>query len=114
MSRTNESESADLRGVAKVSLERSPGELLTPLSAIRSHCLGCCGRSPKETALCTITQCPLWPYRFGKRTRARMIVAEERLKPGLNKGWWAEWLETYTGQGYFQTEQAARAKEREE
>jgi len=38
---------------------------LTPLSAIRAHCLECVGWSPIEVKLCSCILCPLFPYRFG-------------------------------------------------
>lgn len=54
-----------------------------PLRAIRSKCLDCsCGRA-KEVELCPVTNCGLWPFRFGKRpatvARAKQII-------GLAKG----------------------------
>ena len=101
-----------IRASAKLSIERKPGELLTPLKSIRSNCLGCCCGSAKEVALCTVTYCPAWPYRFGKRTRARKIVAEERTLGQVKDKWWAEHLNGYTQQGYYRTEQAARERER--
>ena len=39
---------------------------LTPLKAIRLHCLECMGWSWKEVELCTGKLCPLYPFRFGK------------------------------------------------
>lgn len=39
--------------------------ILTPIKAIRSHCLDCmCGQAT-EVRLCPITDCSLWPYRMG-------------------------------------------------
>lgn len=38
---------------------------LTPLKAIRKHCIECCGGSPKEVRLCTDKTCFLWSFRFG-------------------------------------------------
>ena len=40
--------------------------LLTPLKAIRDHCLECMGWSAYEVKNCTGKLCPLYPYRFGK------------------------------------------------
>lgn len=40
-------------------------EILTPIKAIRSHCLDCmCGQAT-EVRLCPITDCSLYPYRMG-------------------------------------------------
>lgn len=40
---------------------------LTPMKAIRYQCLECVGWSFKEVELCTDPNCPLHPYRSGKR-----------------------------------------------
>ena len=37
----------------------------TPLQAIRLKCLDCTCQQPKEIRECTITSCPLHPFRFG-------------------------------------------------
>ncbi len=42
----------------------------TPLKAIRKHCLGCCGGRPKEVRYCPLTDCPIWPFRFGRKPDA--------------------------------------------
>ena len=39
----------------------------TPIKAIRKKCLDCTNGSRKEVRLCTIIECPLYPYRFGRR-----------------------------------------------
>lgn len=40
----------------------------TPLNAIRRKCVDdCSGGSAKHVAYCLSSECPLWPYRFGKR-----------------------------------------------
>lgn len=39
---------------------------LTRKEAIKSKCLDCsCGKR-EEVRRCTLTSCPLWPYRTGK------------------------------------------------
>ena len=38
---------------------------LSPLKAIRAHCLACSGFQPKEVRNCSITNCPLHLYRLG-------------------------------------------------
>ena len=40
---------------------------LTPMRAIRGKCLDCCCGSPAEVRMCPAENCPLHPYRFGKR-----------------------------------------------
>jgi len=42
----------------------------TPLEAIRMKCLDCCGDIPKEVKECTVDDCPLYIYRFGKYPRS--------------------------------------------
>ena len=39
----------------------------TPLKSIRKKCLDCSCGSRKEVRECPIIQCPLYPYRFGRR-----------------------------------------------
>ncbi len=49
---------------------REPGEVATPIIAIRNFCLECCGYQPSEVKLCTAPKCWLYPYRFGCRPEA--------------------------------------------
>ena len=44
-------------------------KVLTPMKAIRAKCLDCSCYQPKKVRLCPVTQCPLWPYRMGKRRK---------------------------------------------
>lgn len=51
-----------------------PRPQLTPLKAIRKHCLACMGGSRKEVAACTAApdsthSCTLWVYRMGHNPR---------------------------------------------
>ena len=39
----------------------------TPLKVIRLKCVDCSGGQPREVRLCPVEQCPLWPYRMGRR-----------------------------------------------
>jgi len=39
----------------------------TPIKAMRKKCLDCCCGSRKEVRECPVVQCPLYPYRFGRR-----------------------------------------------
>ncbi len=41
----------------------------TPLRAIRAKCLDCCAGSPQEVRLCPVHDCPLYPFRFGRRPK---------------------------------------------
>lgn len=42
-------------------------KVLTPLKAIRQHCIFCSGGNIHEPKHCTITDCALYPYRLGHR-----------------------------------------------
>ena len=37
-----------------------------PAKAIRAYCLSCCLENSAEVRECAATECPLWPFRFGK------------------------------------------------
>lgn len=37
------------------------------LKAVRRKCLDCSGGSTAEVRLCILVDCPLWPFRFGRR-----------------------------------------------
>lgn len=39
---------------------------VSPLKAIRKHCIDCCGGSKHEVKLCTCTDCDLFIFRFGR------------------------------------------------
>lgn len=41
--------------------------MLTPIKAIRAKCLDCCCENKMEVRLCTVQNCPLFPYRMGHR-----------------------------------------------
>lgn len=46
---------------------------LTPIKAIKGHCLNCSGGSKKEVRECIITNCPLYSYRMGKNPNRKGI-----------------------------------------
>ena len=39
----------------------------TPIKAIREKCLDCSCYQPKEVRECVVINCPLYPYRMGRR-----------------------------------------------
>jgi hypothetical protein len=43
-----------------------PPKILPPLRAVRHRCLDCVCELPEEVKVCPVTDCPLWPFRFGK------------------------------------------------
>lgn len=60
--------------------------MTTPLKAIREKCLDC-SFNASEVKQCPVTDCALWPFRFGKNpfvkrtmTQAQRDAATERLK----------------------------------
>ena len=46
---------------------------LTPIKAIRAHCLKCGGGQPKEVRDCLIPECPIFPFRMGKNPNRKGI-----------------------------------------
>ena len=50
----------------------------TPLRAIRAKCLDCCADSPGEVRRCSLADCPLHPFRFGRSPKKRSLSAEQR------------------------------------
>lgn len=54
-----------VRSPGVVTRRREPAECPAPLTAIRNHCLECCGWQLAETKKCTAPKCWLWPYRMG-------------------------------------------------
>ena len=49
-------------------------KVLTPMKAMRAKCLDCCCGEVKEVRNCPATECPLWPYRMGKRPTVDDLV----------------------------------------
>lgn len=48
--------------------------ILTPIKAIRKKCLDCSNGERKEVKECPIKDCPIWPYRMGKRPKEDEMV----------------------------------------
>lgn len=51
--------------------------ITSPIKAIRTKCLDCCYGQYNEVKLCTIHNCSLYPFRFGKNPY-RKEMSEER------------------------------------
>ena len=52
---------ADKRG-----LQGFSGKIITsPVKAVRAKCIDCCCGSSREVRFCPVTDCPLFPFRFG-------------------------------------------------
>lgn len=45
-----------------------------PLRTIRMKCLDCCCGQQSEVKACTIRDCALWPYRFGRFPRPEELT----------------------------------------
>lgn len=43
--------------------------VLTPIKAIRAKCMDCSNNQFKEIRFCPIDDCPLYPYRMGRRPK---------------------------------------------
>ena len=58
---------------------------ISATKAIRLKCLDCCCGNPNEVRLCTIPNCPLYPFRFGKdpyrkpRSEAQREIARQNM-----------------------------------
>ena len=50
----------------------------TPLKAIRKKCLDCSYFQPTEVRRCTVINCPIYPYRFGRRPNKETIDTLKR------------------------------------
>jgi hypothetical protein len=44
-------------------------KVLRPMKAIRAKCVECSGGNRAEVRQCEIEDCPLWPYRLGRRPK---------------------------------------------
>lgn len=56
---------------------------LSPVKAIKKHCLDCSGGSKKEVRECIIQDCPLYPFRLGKNPNRKGL----RLKTTPSQEW---------------------------
>jgi len=45
----------------------------TPIKAIRKKCLDCTCNQHQEIRLCTVIDCPIYPYRMGRRPDEKTI-----------------------------------------
>jgi len=58
--------------------------MLSPLKAIRKHCIECHGNQRDMVPDCPDLECHLYPYRMGKNPTLQ-AAARERSNPGLVK-----------------------------
>jgi hypothetical protein len=57
-------------------------KVLTPLKAIRKHCLECVGNCREDVRTCTGTDCQPWLYRFGTNPYRKEMTEGERNRRG--------------------------------
>ena len=79
------------------------------IQSVRKYCLDCAGESSKEVALCQITECPLWPYRFG--VRPRTAAYKERMAQAVEK-WPVDTAEMPCFSDFQAVKQASKRKTR--
>ena len=58
---------------------RRPGEIATPRTTIRNHCLECMGYDGADVRRCTAPKCWAWPYRNGNT--GPLDLADPRISP---------------------------------
>ena len=58
-------EGRDPRSLSQAQLAEMGHKPMSPLRAIRAHCLDCCAGSAQEVATCMQLRCPSWPFRTG-------------------------------------------------
>lgn len=46
--------------------------ILTPIKSIRAKCKDCTNNQFLEIKECALKDCPLWPYRMGKRPKRKI------------------------------------------
>jgi hypothetical protein len=50
---------------------------LTPLKAIKAHCIECSGGTPQEARLCETFNCSLHSFRLGKNSNIKRALSED-------------------------------------
>ena len=56
----------------------------TPIKAIRAKCIDCCCGQLQEIRCCAVKNCPLYPYRMGRRPKDEELAEMGKSK----KKWW--------------------------
>jgi len=62
-----------------------PDGVLSPIKAIRAHCIGCMCGQMNEVKLCPSSDCPLYAYRLGHKPREGMSVYTQDEDTGKTK-----------------------------
>ena len=110
----------DPRQMTQEELRALGHERLSPMAAIRAHCLDCCGGSPNEVRACIALRCPSWPYRIGanpwrapaseERKEAARRLAAQMHERRRNHGH-GSCLEAGTGEGFTTCRSRVEKKE---
>lgn len=58
--------------------------ITNPVKAIRVKCLDCCCGQANEVKLCTVNNCALYPFRFGKNPYRTKREYTEKQKAALH------------------------------
>ena len=58
--------------------------MTTPLKAIRAKCLDC-NYTAYEVKHCPCTDCPLWPFRFGKNPYVKRELTNEQRQAAADR-----------------------------
>ena len=58
--------------------------MTSPLKAIREKCLDC-NYTSNEVKLCPCTDCPLWPFRFGKNPYSKRKLTDEQRQAAADR-----------------------------
>lgn len=66
----------------KIPIPIDTEQSISPLKSIRKKCMDCSNNSSQEIELCPLTDCPLYPLRFGKmpKTAKRHFQIREQIK----------------------------------
>ena len=74
----------------------------SPLKTLRAKCLECCVGSSAEVHKCHLSDCPIWPYRFGRPPKPEDLIVPEYDHYGEQVG-----SHEYKGYGGEANEEAA-------
>ena len=60
---------------------------LTPIKAIKRYCkIKCCNEDMLSWKECSVTDCPLYAYRLGKRPKNDELAHSSKAKQGILEG----------------------------
>ena len=77
----------DPRSMTQDDFRRLGHEPMSPLQAIRAHCLDCCAGSDVEVRKCMALRCPSWPFRMGiSPWKAQRVLSEKQREAARERG----------------------------